>query len=52
MPAGLPHASKRKRKYYPVWKPRYDYGHWNERWGKNLPPLPLRRTDNRQGVIV
>lgn len=24
----------------PLSWPRYDHGHWNERWGENLPPVP------------
>jgi hypothetical protein len=30
-------------KYPPAWLPQYDCGHWNERWGTDLPtPLPRR----------
>lgn len=26
-----------------VWIPRYDWGNWNLRWGKNLPPPPPKK---------
>ena len=34
-----PKPRRRQVEYHPAWLPRYDYGHWNERWGTHLRPL-------------
>lgn len=34
--------------YHPPFVPTYDWGHWNKRWGTNLPPPPGERYGARR----
>jgi len=48
-----PDQPKRRKQveYHPAWLPRYDYGHWNARWGTKLRPL-RRRPVTRQEKLT